>query len=459
MREIPLLQVLCLRSVGPQSCSAEATFAPSQKDEQGVISDASSSAASRLLRSFHHNKNKDHKLSRSPCIGTGSARRVNANDVDIFHPLGSERVRDSIRPSADSTTLASSPSYSEQLVYIHGNPATDCLQSLIDSLVELGRMDDQRMGLHFFQEWRQNVILAGAASKADGGGDPLLLQETASPTASSKKKRRREQEAPAATLALGALSLYNCNIALSTFESMKEAKIGPHVATLDLTGIRGLTNELLSLLLPDCPNLQHLSLKNCRRLTNLTLVGKHQKQLTTLDIGGCFNVTTDHVLQMVPLLPRMNRLHASGLGWNDESMGDLVASRNWQHLSLCFTLSLTQGALRKNILPLASTLTCIALAFCETVIDNAAMGLLGRNLPLVKAMDLRGNPALTTLTGWYDGRVSANLPIQSLTVVGRYSGLSEAGVEETRRIHPSETAGLIVILDGGGMGAAVLAET
>ena len=44
----------------------------------------------------------------------------------------------------------------------HGNPALDCLQSYIDALVELGRMDDGRLGLHFFEEWRclqQNLAL------------------------------------------------------------------------------------------------------------------------------------------------------------------------------------------------------------------------------------------------------------------------------------------------------------
>jgi hypothetical protein len=362
----------------------------------------------------------------------------------MFHPLGTEPIDD----NPNNSDVA--------LVYVHGNPASDCLQSYIDSLVELGRMDDQRLGLHFFEEWKNNVVLAAAAVNRDDNDDTVD---------GTSRKRRRDQDATIATasssvpVALGALSLFNCNIAQDTFDNMKEAKIGQHLATLDLSGIRGLTDDLLSLLLPECPNLQHLALKNCRRITNITVVGKHQKQLTTLDVGGCFNITTDHVLQMVPLLPHMTKLHASGLGWTDLSMNDLLLSQKWEHLSLSFSMTLTQGALRNNILPLAETLTALGLAFCETVMDNAAMGLLGRNLPYVKALDLRGNPALSTLTGWYDGRVSANLSAQPLTVLGRYSGLSESSVEETKRVHPLETAGLVVILDGGGMGAAIEKET
>ncbi|GKZ01340.1 hypothetical protein MPSEU_001085000 [Mayamaea pseudoterrestris] len=443
MREIPSLQNLCLRSVGPISCSAEATFATSSSgDAENESSKASSktpSLASSLLRSFHTNL----YVKRTPCIGTGSARRVNGNEVDMFHPLGA--VVETNDASASSTT-ASQQQQQQLLVFEHGNPANDCLQSFIDSLVELGRMDDQRLGVHFFEEWKQNVILA--ATTTNNKDDD----------ASSRK--RRKMESANHTTPLGALSLYNCNLAQETFDCMRDTKIGPHLATLDLTGIRGLTNDLLDSLLPDCPNLMQLALKNCRRLTNIYSVGKHQKKLMTLDIGGTYNINTDHVLEIVPQLPQLKRLHASGLNWTDTSMAALVELRqgDWQHLSFSFSLTLSQTALRQTILPLSDTLTCLALAFCDTLVDNATMGLLGRNLPLVRALDVRGNPALTTLTGWYDGRVSADLPAQPLSVLGRYSGLSETSVEETKKVHPNETLDLVVCLNAGGMGAAILVE-
>jgi hypothetical protein len=83
--------------------------------------------------------------------------------------------------------------------------------------------------------------------------------------------------------------------------------------------------------------------------------------------------------------------------------------------------------------------------------------ILGRHLPNVGYLDVQGNPALSTLTGWYDGRASADLPAQALLVLGRYSGLSDSSVEDTRRIHPNDapTNLLTVLLDGGGMGAAI----
>ena len=83
------------------------------------------------------------------------------------------------------------------------------------------------------------------------------------------------------------------------------------------------------------------------------------------------------------------------------------------------------------------------------------MGMLGRNLPAVQYLDVRGNPSLNTLTGWYDGRASADLPAQALHVLARFSSLSESSVEETRRVHPVEAALLTVILDATGSGTGI----
>ncbi|KAL7567121.1 hypothetical protein ACA910_009448 [Epithemia clementina (nom. ined.)] len=168
----------------------------------------------------------------------------------------------------------------------------------------------------------------------------------------------------------------------------------------------------------------------------------------------------------------LQELHASGLGWTDATVEQLtkIRSKQWKALSFSYSSSgsgagngngtfpeLSQTALRQALLVTAESLQALSLAFCETIVDNALLGMLGRNLPHIQYLDVRGNGSLTTLTGWYDGRVSADLtPNQSLTVLGRYSGLSEASVEETRRVHPMESADLVVILDGSGTGLGIL---
>jgi hypothetical protein len=158
-------------------------------------------------------------------------------------------------------------------------------------------------------------------------------------------------------------------------------------------------------------------------------------------------------------LPLLDELHASGLLWNDATLSALVKVRDtWKGLSLGFSLEISSTVLRESLLHLGDSLQSLALPFCETIVDNALLGLLGRNMPLLQFLDLRGNPSLNTVTGFYDGRASAYLPAQALTILARYSGISENSVEDTRRVHPLHTAGnlLTIYLDEKGMGAGIL---
>jgi hypothetical protein len=158
-REIAPLRILCLRAVGHKACSAEQTFKPRKGDKE--------STASRLLRSFHQSGMYDsivegspvflfarmaywsyicltHSLllscitldniPREPCFGgSASNRRADTNEIDINHPF-----------------IATRATFSE-----FGNPALDCLQSYIDSLVELGRLDDSRLGLELLERMEE----------------------------------------------------------------------------------------------------------------------------------------------------------------------------------------------------------------------------------------------------------------------------------------------------------------
>jgi hypothetical protein len=460
MREIPNLQTLCLRAVGSQRSSTESTFA--------TLENGDLSFASRLLRSFHNRGSKsvgdvsgstgnnlktvqDIPIPPRPCIGPGSSRRLNANEVDMNHPFIGCRER-----TSDPNNNRFQP-----LVMQHGNPALDFLQSYIDTLVDLGRMDDRRLGLNFFREWKANVQLAEAINATN----TLESNNTPTKTTPSKKRRRSgggattSQDTNSTNISLGSLSLHNCTIADDTVDCMLKSNMCFHLAVLDLTGLRGLTDNLAMRLFKSSPNIQRLSLKNCRKITGETI---HKlvvlKKLTSLDIGGCFNVTTMDILDVIPFLPELKELHASGLPWNDSSVQSLVSIRDtWRGLSLGFSPNMTQPMLRESLLQLGDSLQSLALPFCENVVDNALLGVLGRNMPALQFLDLRGNGNLTTITGFYDGRTSADLPVQPLTVVGRYSGLSEACIEETRRVHPMHTMGnlLTVYLDEKGMGAAI----
>lgn len=200
-----------------------------------------------------------------PCFGKGCTRRANANDLDINHPFIATRDR--------------FPEF--------GNPALDCLQSYLDSLVELGRLDDSRLGVNFWKEWKRNVV-------------------------DSSRKRKRS-DAPI----VGSLSLHNSLISEDTVEAMIKSGMGASVGVLDLTGVQTLTDDLVSDLLSTMPNLQRLSLKNCRRLTGVSLqaVATNLQSLSSLDIGGSYNITTAELLEVLPSMQNLDEIYAGGLGW------------------------------------------------------------------------------------------------------------------------------------------------
>ena len=411
-------------------------------------------------------------LRRAPAAGKGSSRRLHANDVDLHHPFvairpGSRhRRRSSLATTSTPTVAAAATTTTTTSTFIlrHGNPALDALQCYIDALVEMGRMDDTRLGRHFFEEYKANIILGHNAATARTKNAEKETQEEGEEPAS---KRRRTTTATAPP-SLGALSLHNCSLSGDSIEAMVDSGIGPHLAVLDLTGIQGLSDDMAVHLLRECTHLQRLSLKNGRRLTrkSLTVLSSSSSSsssstcgaasLQCLDVGGCFNMTVPDVLDVLPNLPALKELYASGLGWTDEHLERLMEDRtNWKALSLGFSQNLTASRVRQHLMAAASSLQALALPFCENLVDNALLGMLGRNLPALQYLDLRGNPALSTLTGWYDGRASADLPTQALSVLGRYSGLTEASVEETKRINPLETVELMVVLDGKGAGLAI----
>ena len=445
MREIPSLVTLCLRNVGGKSCSAEDTFAKSK--------DGSISTASKLLRSFYartgdggHSDQEESihsiPISRTPAIGEGSARRKQANDVDLNHPWVAV---------IDNTSSNGNDDDDEVLVAEYNTPALDVLQCYIDSLVELSRMDDSRLGLHFFQEWKACV----QAKLEYNQNGHVQNQENNNNNSNNKSNKKRK------VIALGSLSLYNTILQEETVQAMVESQMTEHLAVLDLTGVQPLTDSLLSDIVTRAPHLQRLSVKNCRRLTaaSLECLGEHALQLTALDVGGAYNMKPTQVIELVAALPKLVELHASGLLWTDATLQDLSTLRSWRALSLGFLIPnhVSSNGLKQALINQTNSLQSLALPFCEHLVDAALLGVLGRHLPLILCLDLRGNSQLNSLAGWYDGRatIQPTVPPQPLFVLGRYSGISKNAIEDARRIHPVQAMDLTCCLDSDGVGKGI----
>jgi hypothetical protein len=416
-----------------------------------------------------------------PYVGPG---RPNAADVDISHPWimaahprregGSNSVPlIAVDESGEAISkddggggggggggaLASSARRSEFLTIEGGNHAVECLQQFIDALVESGRAGDTRMGVRFFREWVAAVVgrdaAAGGGSEGVGGGGGR-----------SSKKRRKNVAAAAVAVndstPLGSLSLHNFSAgSVRTFRSMERANVGRCLGTLDVTGVHGLTDAILSNVIcgGSFPRLRRLSVKNCRKLTGRGIASLVRlPNLSALDVGGCFNVHPDDVVSLVRGHPSTRRggfeeVYASGLGWTDVALEEIVdaTAGQLQGLGVGFSPYISGPGLILTLSKLSSTLDHLAVPFCPGM-DDAAASALGKKLPRLAVLDIRGCNKVYSLSGMMEGRAGA-ASAKHLFVLARYSGISTNSLEETLRLYESET--LTCILDGGGTGGGI----
>lgn len=615
-REIPALSVLSLRAVGSPKCKADVTFAPTK--------DGKPSSASKLLRSFHNrpvlasgesmsdyiqretkaiqelitedNNNSSSDITvptleripmkRTPAIGAGSGRRKQANDVDLNHPWvasylppGEEHEDESTfhDPSEDNDNIPTNPK-EQTLVAESGSCALDLLQSYVDALVEMGRMDDNRLGLHFFAEYKANIELqykaslpldvdappspaaaAPAAVEAPAPA-PVALENMPIPKKKKRKrsgggavsaaKKKKEAEARAAAEAKrqaailaavpksrASISLHNCEVLTETTSNLLTSRVLEHIHVLDLTGLQTLTDaSLLPLVKSSGLQLERLSVKNCRRLTDASIhtVCEACPNLRAMDLGGCYNLQPRTLLDALAVkitrrgrgvfqsqaLPHLVELHAGGIGpsggWTDDLLPELFGLRGWKALTVGFSPYLTFAGWKEALLSveqkhkeehqepqdgqepaqlgdegamgdaatatatasntstkkvntnMCQTLQSLGIAFCEQqLVDNAWLGLMGRHLPNLRALDVRGNHSLNSMTSWYDGRATISTsntlttkvhPKQSLVVLARYSGISANSIEETKRIYPLAAAPLQVSTESDGIGWGILRQ-
>jgi solute carrier family 6 GABA transporter-like protein 1 len=395
----------------------------------------------------------------------GAIARANANDLDISHPW----VMSIYPPRLDSNnnSINNSPidKDSEFLTIENGNHAVECLQMYIDALVESGRAGDTRLGVHFFREWVQAVTGEEVCSSTDEGQQQHR-----------QKKRQKVNTSSSRILChlpLGSLSLHNlASASINTFRSMEYANVGSCLGTLDLTGVHGLTDSILSKVIcsGSFPRLRRLSVKNCRKLTGKSIKSLgNLRELKALDVGGCFNVHPNDVIEMVQQHPGTKRgtfteIYASGLSWTDVALEELLfaTSKHLRGLGVGFSPYLSGPCLILTLTNAARTLDRLSISFCSGV-DDAVLSALGKNLPKLAVLDIRGCSKVYSLTGMMDGRNAASAAIgaegiaEHLFVLARYSGISNNSLEETSRLYRNEQGDPVFtcIVDSEGTGGGI----
>eukprot|EP01082_Thalassiosira_pseudonana_P001240 g495.t1 g495 contig10:158408-159820(+) len=468
MREIHSLVTMSLRAVGPKTCDPEITFGgprrvvkkDKKKDDTTCDDDDDDDVsitcpspppeptlASRLLRSLRDNTTLPQKA-------YSGAGRPSAADVDLSHPwvLAAYPPRTSnLNAPLDTTDNGGS----EILTIENGNHAVECLQQFIDALVESGQTGDTRLGVHFFREWVVAVIGEEAAKQ--------LLEKGEGSSIDPPNKKRRRNVGEYCHLQLGSLSLHNLSLAsIRTFKSMEMANVGMCLGTLDLTGAHGLTDSILTNVIcgGSFPRIKRLSIKNCRKVTGKGLASLSKlTELTALDVGGCFNIHPNDVVLMIQNHPgtkmgKLNEIYAGGLNWTDVALESIIeeTAGHLRGLGVGFSPYISGPMLILTLKRAASTLDRLSVPFCEGM-DDAAASSLGRSLPKLAVLDVRGCSKISSLTGLMDGRGAAGGGAAAhLFVLARYSGISRTSLEDTMRLHPGS---LTCVLDGGGIGEGI----
>ena len=123
--------------------------------------------------------------------------------------------------------------------------------------------------------------------------------------------------------------------------TMLESNIGKYMGVLDFTGVLSLTDELLESIIQQCEHLQRLCLKNCRRLTGISMKFIETSKLYNLksiDVGGCINILPKEMISLVTNHNHKKKssitkktiveIHVSGLNWNDKSLSKLMQLHN-----------------------------------------------------------------------------------------------------------------------------------
>ncbi len=284
-----------------------------------------------------------------------------------------------------------------------GHAGTDALQAYLDAAGESGGLDDARITPSIFQYW-------GGV----GSGIGLSLRGC-------------------------------CGLGKGTWGGLATVS---NLTCLDLTSVSSLKDGDLAALLPKLKRLVRLSVKDCRRLTSQSVGVISGARLEALDVGGCVNIGAMALAATAEELARTCReIYAGGLGWDDRSLAALCAPYKLgglHGLSLGFSDGLTAEGVKAALADKVGGIRRLSLHYCVNAVGAALMEFLGREAQGLLALDVRGNPGMTTLLPLLDARAEKynerlaageKMALGRVYILLRYSGCPQDGGQGVREVY------------------------
>ncbi|XP_007897615.1 F-box/LRR-repeat protein 15 isoform X2 [Callorhinchus milii] len=173
---------------------------------------------------------------------------------------------------------------------------------------------------------------------------------------------------------LQSLVVYNCSDWLRDGELLPIIGQNHHLAKLDITGCRNLSRQSLVGLSLSCPNLRHVSLRQCDWVDALSLrsLADHCSRLESVDLTACKQLNDEAVCYLVRKCPTIKSLSlAINANLSDNSVQE-VAKRcpDLQHLDLTGCLRLRNECVR-TVAEYCSKLQSLKVNHCHNITEGS----------------------------------------------------------------------------------------
>ena len=199
------------------------------------------------------------------------------------------------------------------------------------------------------------------------------------------------------------LSLKNSKLTAAFIMAAVE-RCGRSLLDLDISGCFHVDDNLVLYVLQHCPKLVQFSIRNCRKLTDsvLTSLVQHGTHITSLHLGGLFNLSSDGItafLQNKKVMGRFCELHLSGLSLTDAHMALLA-----QNCAKVTTLSVayaevSEASLRGMLQALGQQLVVLNVGWvltfnAELPVASDFLDFIGKTCPFLAELDISGLKSL-----------------------------------------------------------------